>query len=87
MIVFVVFRNPHRFFACLRDFSALAYAAQSIVAPIGGLTLVANILFGKFFLKELLTRKDVVVSFLVVVRSPPAVLTSKFLRIPNQKIF
>lgn len=42
----------------LGDFIALGIAAQSIVAPIGAMTLVANIVFAHYWLKEQLPRKD-----------------------------
>eukprot|EP01083_Nonionella_stella_P064007 166444_1 len=43
----------------LGDFFALGFAAQSIVAPIGSITLVANIFFGRFCLQEHLQRTDI----------------------------
>lgn len=49
------------------DFSALGFAAQSVVAPIGSLTLVANILFGHYFLKERLGRSDLIGTMLICV--------------------
>ncbi len=50
-------------FACivvgsLFDFAALAFGAQSIVAPLGSTSLVANMIFAQQMLGESLTRKD-----------------------------
>ena len=57
----------------LGDFAALGMAAQSIVAPIGATTLVFNILFAHFWLKEGLSKKDFVGTFLVIIGSVAAV--------------
>lgn len=53
----------------LGDFWALSMAAQSIVAPIGSITLVTNVLFARFGLHEELTRMDVIGTALVIVGS------------------
>ena len=39
-------------FGSLGDFAALSLAAQSIVAPIGSITLVANVFFAHYWLRE-----------------------------------
>ena len=53
----------------LGDFAALGMAAQSIVAPIGATTLVFNIFFAHFWLKEALSKKDIVGTVFIVVGS------------------
>ncbi|KDO16746.1 hypothetical protein SPRG_17766 [Saprolegnia parasitica CBS 223.65] len=40
------------------DFAALSFAAQSVIMPVGSFTLVANIFFAHFWLKEALTWND-----------------------------
>lgn len=51
------------------DFAALSMAAQSIVAPLGSVTLVTNIIFAKYFLKEILSRKDLYGTIGIIVGS------------------
>eukprot|EP01006_Ploeotia_vitrea_P033595 TRINITY_DN65592_c7_g1_i1.p1 TRINITY_DN65592_c7_g1~~TRINITY_DN65592_c7_g1_i1.p1 ORF type:complete len:655 (-),score=322.37 TRINITY_DN65592_c7_g1_i1:80-1876(-) len=46
-------------FGSLFDLSALAFAAQSIVATVGSSTLVANLFFAHFWLGEELRRMDI----------------------------
>ena len=41
----------------LGDFWALSYAAQSLIVPVGGFTLVANVCFASQWLGENLSRK------------------------------
>ena len=36
----------------LGDFAALGFAPQTLVTPVGGFTMVANVVFARFFLKE-----------------------------------
>ena len=60
-------------FGSLGDFVALGLAAQSIVAPIGAITLVANIFFAHYWLGEELTTKDTIGTILIVVGSVLAV--------------
>ena len=59
----------------LCDFAALALAAQSIVAPIGSVTLVANMVFAQYWLKETLSRRDLCGTVLIIAGS---VLTVAF---------
>ena len=59
----------------LCDFAALALAAQSIVAPIGSVTLVANMVFAQYWLKETLSRRDMFGTVLIILGS---VLTVAF---------
>ena len=59
----------------LGDFAALALAAQSIVAPIGSVTLVANMVFAQYWLKETLSRRDLCGTVLIILGS---VLTVAF---------
>lgn len=53
----------------LGDFAALAFAAQSIVAPIGSVTLVTNVLFAHFLLKERLSKRDIMYVHIAAVQS------------------
>ena len=57
------------------DFAALALAAQSIITPIGSVTLVANMVFAHFWLKETLSRRDLTGTVLIIAGS---VLTVSF---------
>lgn len=50
----------------LFDFAALAFAAQSVVAPLGSLTLVSNVVVAPWLLGERRTRKDVVATAFIV---------------------
>eukprot|EP00500_Bicosoecida_sp_ms1_P000682 CAMPEP_0203809258 /NCGR_PEP_ID=MMETSP0115-20131106/2157_1 /ASSEMBLY_ACC=CAM_ASM_000227 /TAXON_ID=33651 /ORGANISM="Bicosoecid sp, Strain ms1" /LENGTH=386 /DNA_ID=CAMNT_0050717975 /DNA_START=78 /DNA_END=1235 /DNA_ORIENTATION=+ len=45
-------------FGSLGDFAALGFAAQSLITPVGGVTMVANVFFAHFWLKEALSRID-----------------------------
>eukprot|EP00494_Astrolonche_serrata_P029905 UN30172 len=51
------------------DFAGLALAAQSVVAPIGSITLVANIFFATGFLGEQLAKYDILGCFFIVTGS------------------
>lgn len=51
----------------LGDFAALGFAAQTLATPVGGFTMVANVFFAHFFLKERLTLRDIIATVLVVV--------------------
>lgn len=53
----------------LGDFAALALAAQSVVAPLGSVTLVANLFFASMWLKEKLSRRDIVSTTLIILGS------------------
>ena len=48
------------------DFAALGFAAQSLIAPVGGMTLVANIFFAFFFLGERVPKRDVFATLLIM---------------------
>lgn len=43
-------------FGSIADFIALGFAAQTIVAPLGSLTLVTNVVFAPYFAGEKLSR-------------------------------
>ncbi|ETV81337.1 hypothetical protein H257_05884 [Aphanomyces astaci] len=49
------------------DFAALSFAAQSIIMPIGAFTLVCNIFFAHYWLKEKLTRNDLIGTVLICI--------------------
>ncbi len=55
------------------DFAALSYGPQSLVAPLGSLTLVSNVLFAHFLLAEDVARRDVFATFLIVAGSTIAI--------------
>ncbi|RHZ29050.1 hypothetical protein DYB26_014476, partial [Aphanomyces astaci] len=51
----------------IADFAALSFAAQSIIMPIGAFTLVCNIFFAHYWLKEKLTRNDLIGTVLICI--------------------
>ena len=51
------------------DFIALIFAAQSIIAPLGSLTLVSNTVLAPFLLKESITGLDVLATVAIVIGS------------------
>eukprot|EP01138_Halocafeteria_seosinensis_P007055 gb/GECG01007214.1/.p1 GENE.gb/GECG01007214.1/~~gb/GECG01007214.1/.p1 ORF type:complete len:399 (+),score=32.47 gb/GECG01007214.1/:1-1197(+) len=53
-------------FGALGDFASFALAPQSIVTPVGSMTLVANLVFGRFWLKETLGKMDIAGTVLIV---------------------
>jgi hypothetical protein len=58
-------------FACIVvgsvfDFAALAFGAQSIVAPLGSISLVANIMFAQVMHGEKLSRTDLVATCVII---------------------
>lgn len=60
-------------FGSLGDFAALSMVAQSIVAPIGSVTLVANVIFAHYWLDEVLTWKEFAGTALIICGSSLAV--------------
>lgn len=50
----------------LLDFTALMFAAQSIVAPLGSLTLVSNTVFAPLLLGESISRRDLMATGAIV---------------------
>ena len=55
------------------DFAALAFASQSLIAPLGSLTLVSNVFLAPLLLKEKLSRRDVICTLVIVVGAALAV--------------
>lgn len=51
--------------AALGDFAALGFAPQSIIAPLGSFTLVANLAFASIMLGERLTLRDLASTILI----------------------
>lgn len=49
------------------DFVALAFVAQSLIAPLGSFSLTANILVAPCFLKESITRHDLIATLVTTV--------------------
>eukprot|EP00501_MAST-03F_sp_TOSAG23-6_P001436 GSMAST32.ASY1.ANO1.1493.1 assembled CDS len=49
----------------IADFAALGFAAQSLITPVGGITMVANVFFAYAFLGENVTRKDVFATVII----------------------
>ena len=62
------------FFGSLADFAALSFGPQSLVAPLGSLTLVSNVIFAPLLLKETIGHWDVLATVLIVVGSSVAVM-------------
>jgi hypothetical protein len=51
----------------IADFGALGFAAQSLLTPVGGFTIIANIWFARVCLNERLSRKDSLATLLITV--------------------
>lgn len=45
------------------DFTALTFAPQSVIMPVGAFTLVCNVVLAHFWLKERITKMDLMVYF------------------------
>ncbi|RYG42616.1 hypothetical protein EON68_01615, partial [archaeon] len=58
------------------DFAALAFGAQSIVAPLGSWTLVANSVIAPAFLGERITRRDLLATALIIAGCTLSVATA-----------
>jgi len=58
----------------LADFAALAFGAQSIIAPLGSLTLVANVFFAPCLLGETLTKRDLFATLTIIVGATISVM-------------
>lgn len=56
------------------DFAALAFAPQTVIAPLGSLTLVSNVFLAPLLLKEKLRRRDVLCTLVIVIGAATAVL-------------
>jgi uncharacterized membrane protein YphA (DoxX/SURF4 family) len=56
-------------FGSLGDFVALGMVAQSIVAPLGSIALVANVLFAHFWLHEVVGKREIVGTLLIIIGS------------------
>lgn len=50
----------------LLDFVALGFAPQSLITPVGGFTMVANVFFAHYFLNETFGRSDAAATALIV---------------------
>lgn len=57
----------------LADVAALVFAPQSVIAPLGSLTLVSNTIFAPMLLREKITKCDVVATSLIVIGAAVAV--------------
>lgn len=53
-------------FGSIADFAALAFGAQSIIAPLGSLTLVSNVFFAPCLLGETLTPRDIWATVVII---------------------
>jgi len=49
------------------DFAALGFGAQSVVAPLGSLTLVANMFFAQYFHKEIPSQMDILATGIIFI--------------------
>lgn len=56
------------------DFSALTFAPQSLIAPLGSLTLVSNTIFAPLLLKEKIEKRDVLATATIILGSTIAVM-------------
>ena len=56
------------------DFAALAFGAQSIIAPLGSLTLVSNVFFAPCLLGETLTQRDIFSTAAIVAGATLAII-------------
>ncbi|OQR84458.1 hypothetical protein ACHHYP_13357 [Achlya hypogyna] len=54
-------------FGSLGDFAALGFIPQSLAIPVGGFTIVANVFFAHYFLKEPFSKRDAVGTAFIVV--------------------
>lgn len=53
-------------FGAIADFAALTFAPQSLIAPLGSLTLVSNIILSPIILKEIITTRDIIATLTIV---------------------
>jgi len=58
----------------LADFTALSFGPQSLIAPLGSLTLVSNAIFAPLLLKEHLSPNDIIATSIIIVGSTIAVI-------------
>ena len=63
------------FVGSLGDFAALGFAAQSLVTPVGAVTMVANLFFASMWLGEQLSTQDIFGTILILIG---AVLAAAF---------
>jgi len=49
------------------DFAALGFAAQSLATPVGGVTMVANVVFASIVLKEKMFARDYIATLVVLI--------------------
>uniref|UniRef100_A0A7S2RQ18 Uncharacterized protein n=1 Tax=Mucochytrium quahogii TaxID=96639 RepID=A0A7S2RQ18_9STRA len=54
------------FLGAIADFGALGFAAQSLITPVGGFTMVANLFFASYWLGETITKLDIVSTSLII---------------------
>ena len=72
-------------FGSLGDFTSLSFAPQSVVMPVGSMTLVANLFFASMWLGETLTKKDVVGTFMIIIGASLVAVAYGALGSPNNK--
>ena len=48
------------------DFVALGFAPQTLITPVGGFTMVANVFFAHYFLNEDFNRRDAIATALII---------------------
>ncbi|OQR81596.1 hypothetical protein THRCLA_11587 [Thraustotheca clavata] len=54
-------------FGSLGDFAALGFIPQTLAIPVGGFTIVANVFFAHYFLKEPFSKRDGIGTGLIVI--------------------
>ena len=72
-------------FGSLGDFTSLSFAPQSVVMPVGSMTLVANLFFASMWLGETLTKKDVIGTFMIIIGASLVAVAYGALGSPNNK--
>jgi len=64
------------FIGSLADFAAFAMAPQATIAPLGSLTLVANVIFAPLLLGEKVGQREIIATILIVCGAALAVAYS-----------
>ncbi len=60
-------------FGSIADFAALSFAAQSLIAPLGALTIVSNVVFAPYLLGEKISQKELLGTATIIFGSVIAV--------------
>lgn len=73
----------------MADFSALSFTPQSLVAPLGSMTLVSNVIFAPYLLNEKITKRDLMGTATILVGSVVTVVFADHNSVPyrSEEIF